>query len=107
MGLWELKCPKGGEYQCEGHYTGGHGQPFALHCDSIKTVRAPSGGACLDAEVTGNPRKYLPHGLTECEKAHKSVRLKLSRCIKKNEPKERAGLIESAVAVCRASVKCP
>lgn len=52
-------------------------------------------------------RRYLPHGLTECEKKHPKVRRKLSRCIKKNEPKERTGEIESAVAVCRASISCP
>ena len=52
-------------------------------------------------------RKYLPHGLTKCEKKHASVRRKLSRCIKKLEPRERAGEIESAVAVCRASIRCP
>lgn len=58
---------------------------------------------------THNPkrRKYLPHGLTKCEKKFASVRKKLSRCIKKLEPRERAGEIESAVAVCRASIKCP
>ena len=52
-------------------------------------------------------RLYLPHGLTECEKRHPSVKRKLSRCIKKLEPKEHRGEIESAVAVCRASIKCP
>lgn len=57
--------------------------------------------------VTGNPRKYLPYGLTACEKRYKSVRKKLSRCIKTLEPREAAGEIESAVAVCRASIKCP
>ena len=56
-----------------------------------------------------NPRrrKYLPHGLTKCEKKYASVRRKLSRCIKKLEPRELAGEIKSAVAVCRASIKCP
>lgn len=53
------------------------------------------------------PRRYLPHGLTACEKRYPSVRRKLSRCIKVNEPREEAGEIESAVAVCRASIKCP
>jgi len=52
-------------------------------------------------------RKYLPHGLTECEKKHSKVRRKLSRCIKKLEPRERAGEIGSAVAVCRANIPCP
>ena len=54
-----------------------------------------------------NPRRYLPHGLTACEKKYASVRRKLSRCIKKLEPRERSGEIESAVAVCRAAIKCP
>ena len=54
-----------------------------------------------------NPRRYLPRGLTKCEKKFASVRRKLSRCIKKLEPRERAGEIKSAVAVCRASIKCP
>ena len=54
-----------------------------------------------------NRRRYLPHGLTKCEKKHAKVRRKLSRCIKTNEPRERAGEIESAVAVCRAAIKCP
>lgn len=60
-------------------------------------------------KAAGNPgsRAYLPHGLTECEKTHANVRKKLARCIKKNEPREEAGEIESAVAVCRASVPCP
>ena len=55
----------------------------------------------------GNPRRYLPYALTVCEKEHPDVRRKLSRCIKKLEPKERAGEIESAVAVCRAAIPCP
>jgi hypothetical protein len=50
---------------------------------------------------------YRPHGLTECEKSHPQVLKKLGECIKKLEPRERAGEIESAVAVCRASVRCP
>lgn len=60
-------------------------------------------------EHSHNPkkRKYLPHGLTKCEKKHPKVRHKLARCIKKLEPKERAGEIRSAVAVCRASIPCP
>jgi hypothetical protein len=54
-----------------------------------------------------NPaRKYHPSGLTECEKTHPHVLKKLASCIKKLEPREKAGEIESAVAVCRASIKC-
>lgn len=48
-----------------------------------------------------------PVSLTACETAHPEVRKKLRRCIKKLEPKERAGEIESAVAVCRSSIPCP
>ena len=53
------------------------------------------------------PRKYLPYGLTVCEKKYPSVRKRLSSCIRELEPEERAGRIKSAVAVCRASIKCP
>jgi len=60
-----------------------------------------------DFKAPGNPRVFLPHGLTECEKAHPKVQHKLAFCIKKLEPKERAGAIGSAVAVCRASMPCP
>ena len=52
-------------------------------------------------------RLYLPHGLTKCEKRYPSVKRKLSRCIKVNEPREATGEIESAVAVCRKSIRCP
>jgi hypothetical protein len=56
----------------------------------------------------------LPHGLTECELAHKDVQRKLSRCIKAAEVKCCGGLTSdysgcscNPVAVCRASVPCP
>lgn len=49
-------------------------------------------------------RKYLPYGLTTCEKRYPSVRAKLSRCIKTLEKK---GTVENPVAVCRASIPCP
>jgi len=49
-------------------------------------------------------RKFLPSGLTACEREHPDVQKKLSRCIKKLE---REGRVESPVAVCRASIKCP
>jgi len=54
----------------------------------------------------GNPssRRVLSFGLTECERKHKNVRKSLSRCIKKLE---KEGRVESPVAVCRASIKCP
>ena len=114
MGLWQLTCPKGGVYKCNGHYEGGHGEPFSLHCDTIKTVKGPEGGACLDAPVEGNPRtrRFLPHSLTEEEKASLTLRRKLSKCIKKTEvrccgsPTTDYGKCScNPVAVCRASVK--
>lgn len=52
-------------------------------------------------------RRYLPKGLTSCERKYISVQELLSRCIKRLEPDEKAGKIKSAVAVCRASIKCP
>lgn len=58
---------------------------------------------------SNNPvkRRFLPSGFTKCEKRYPNVRRKLSRCIKELEPKEARGEIESAVAVCRASIRCP
>jgi len=53
------------------------------------------------------PRKYLPAGLTACERKYPSVQKRLASCIKQLEPKERRGEIKSAVAVCRASIACP
>ncbi len=53
---WQLTCPRGGKYTCKGHYTGGHGDPFVLHCDDIKTIKGPRGGACLDAELADPPK---------------------------------------------------
>lgn len=65
-------------------------------------------------EMPHNPvgRAYLPHGLTECEKAHPSVKRKLSRCIKKVEKREGCTppyttCQVNPVAVCRASIPCP
>lgn len=62
----------------------------------------------------GNPesRRYLPHGLTPCEKSHPAILRKLSRCIKKVEKREGCSppytnCAVNPVAVCRASVKCP
>ncbi len=114
MGAWMLECPTGGVYKCNGHYEGGHGEPFSLHCDTIKTVKAPKEGGCIDVPergtglITGragerrkgkprteeersirheNPRtrRFLPHGLTAEEKASPKLRRKLARCIKKTE----------------------
>jgi hypothetical protein len=57
-------------------------------------------------------RLYLPHGLTECEKAHPEAAHKLAHCIKEIEEKEGCrppylGCAVNPVAVCRASVGCP
>ena len=66
-------------------------------------------------EHAGNPRtrKFLPHGLTECEKEHPAVRKKLSSCIKKAELKccgehttDYSSCSCNPVAVCRANVPC-
>lgn len=114
MGEWFLRCPKGGEYKCQGKYEGGHGEPFSLHCDKIETIRAPKGGACVDAPVMGNPRTraYLPHSLTEEEKANPAGRKKLSHCIKATEKRccgkntlEYDKCKCNPVAVCRTSLK--
>jgi hypothetical protein len=130
MGIWHLVCPNGGEYKCEGHYVGGHGKPFSLHCSTIKTIKAPKQGGCVDAPladstsgdlrsritVSDNPRTrgFLPHGLTSCEKAHRDVRRKLASCIKETEKRCCGRLTKhydscscNPVAVCRASVPCP
>lgn len=56
------------------------------------------------SQVNPGRRKFLPSGLTACEREHPAVQKKLSRCIKKLE---REGRVESPVAVCRASIKCP
>lgn len=72
----------------------------------------------LDADwkVAGNPRTraFLPHGLTECEKAHPAVLKKEASCIKKTEikccgkpTKDYGSCTCNPVAVCRASVPCP
>ena len=64
----------------------------------------------------GNPRTraYLPHGLTDCEKTHASVRKALASCIKQAEikccgvhTKDYSQCTCNPVAVCRASVPCP
>jgi hypothetical protein len=57
-------------------------------------------------------RLYLPHGLTECEKAHPAVQHKLAHCINEIEEKEGCrppyeGCAVNPVAVCRASIPCP
>lgn len=72
-------------------------------------------------EITPNPcdsskendppaRRYLPHGLTEIEKQHQSLRKKLSSCIKQVEEKSNCtppykNCPVNPVAVCRASIE--
>ena len=67
-------------------------------------------------KVKGNPatRAYLPHGLTQCEKSHPSVKKALSSCIKDAEIKccgehtaDYGGCTCNPVAVCRAAIPCP
>jgi hypothetical protein len=65
-----------------------------------------------EAELNPSPRKYEPHGLTECEKEHPKILHKLQSCIKKVEKREGChppytDCPVNPVAVCRASVKCP
>lgn len=65
-----------------------------------------------EAGLNPYPRKYEPHGLTECEKAHPKVVHKLRACIKKVEKREGCSppytdCPVNPVAVCRVSVKCP
>jgi len=66
--------------------------------------------------VQGNPRTraFLPHNLTECEKAHPEVRRKLAKTIKALEVKCCGGPTTdyskctcNPVAVARATVPCP
>lgn len=59
-----------------------------------------------------SPRRYEPHGLTECEQSHPNVLHKLRSCIKQVEKREGCSppytyCPVNPVAVCRASVKCP
>ena len=80
---------------------------YAKLADFARKTRKTIDDATFNFPRNPVHRLYLPHGLTECEKRYPSVKRKLSRCIKKLEPKEHRGEIESAVAVCRASIRCP
>jgi hypothetical protein len=65
-----------------------------------------------EAELNPSPRKYEPHGLTECEKEHPKILHKLQSCIKKVEKREGCSppytdCPVNPVAVCRASITCP
>ena len=122
MDKWVLLCPTDcAPLEGECHYTGGHGKPFKLHCPrglksisykkaekALKTHTAPPG------QGPSNPRRrrYLPHHLTEREKADAGLRRRLSRCIKKVEIRccgapttDYSGCTCNPVAVCRASLK--
>jgi len=113
MGLYKFTCPRGGVYEGEAHYAK-HGKSLALHFPrGVKKLKSPQGETC---ELEENPRTrgFLPHNLTECEKAHANIRRRLSRCIKKVEirccghhTKDYASCECNPVAVCRATVKCP
>lgn len=65
----------------------------------------------IDSEewsIPANPgRKFLPHGLTACEKSHPEVRKKLASCIRQTEKKPGAYVKFNPVAVCRSSIECP
>ena len=77
-------------------------------------------GAKEHTHVLHNPRPkrlYAPYGLTtkeaaakrrvkgRCTRRSRNLYCRLVRCIKYTEPKEKAGEIKSAVAVCHAKVK--
>lgn len=66
MGKWLLTCPNQGKYECEGYYKGGHGEPFSLHCDTIKTLKGPQGGSCVDAPVDGSREACIADKTIEC-----------------------------------------
>ena len=108
-GVWTLECPNQGVYQGVCSYKVVKGR-FILECKKgLDRFKAPENDSCDAPEHTFNPhgRKYLPHGLTECEKQHKDVQELLSRCIRALEPKQKTGEIRSAVAVCRKNIGCP
>lgn len=87
----------------------------AFYADLAETARALRKKIVDgDFKSAGNPfpRRYLPHGLTECEKAHPEHLHKLQRCIRKVEKRE--GCVPpyidcpvNPVAVCRAAIPCP
>lgn len=109
-GLWILECPNEGIYQGKCHRVRGKGKGFVLHCsEGLVKFKNPNDDTCepSNSKANDNPRKFLPKGLTKCERQHPSVKKLLSRCIKALEPQEKAGRIRSAVAVCRRSIKCP
>ena len=80
---------------------------YSRLADFVRKTRKTIDDATFNFPSNPVHRLYLPHGLTECEKRYPSVKRKLSRCIKKLEPKEATGEIEAAVAVCRKSIRCP
>ncbi|MCJ7424963.1 hypothetical protein MUP01_11965 [Candidatus Bathyarchaeota archaeon] len=65
-----------------------------------------------EAGLNPYPRKYEPHGLTECEQSHPNVVHKLRACIKKVEKREGCSppytdCPVNPAAVCRTSIRCP
>lgn len=86
-------------------------EDFELH-GVMREVMGKSFPKPLHKAGNPYPRKYLPHGLTACEKRYPSVRKKLAACI--GEVEKREGCAPpytlcpvNPVAVCRASIKCP
>jgi hypothetical protein len=98
----------------EGSMTAENPQEKAFYVELANFARETR-KAIEEQKWSSNPgpgRKYHPHGLTECEKAHPHVLKKLSRCIRKVEKREGCTppydtCPVNPVAVCRASVKCP
>lgn len=114
MDTWTVTCPKGGVYAGKGHYAKGK-NGFNLHLKKVVMIKKPRGESC-EAEKSENPRtrKFLPHGLSSCERKHKGVQRKLSSCIKATELKccgkhttDYSACDCNPVAVCRATVPCP
>ena len=76
---------------------------FNLHGVMRETQRLKHPIPLHNPDSNPGPRQYLPYGLTACERAHPSVQRKLSRCIRELEKDPSV----NAVAVCRATIKCP
>lgn len=105
-GLWTLECPNEGVYQGKCHVAK-KGNQFVLHCPKgVTKFKSPIDGSCEPGRVGAGSHSisFLPKGLTKCERDNPRVQRVLGRCIK---TLEKRGDVKSAVAVCRASIKCP
>lgn len=112
MATWTVICPNQGIYAGEGHYVK-RGKGLAVHLKEVVKIKSPRTGTC-EGEPNPRTRKFLPHGMTACEKKHKDVQAKLRSCIRQTELKccgkhttnyEKCAC--NPVAVCRATVGCP